>query len=190
MMALSTKGIYKKSINKRLSDAELAFLIALASWVMLFGAFILSFVLARIKTPLWPPPYIASFPILLPTLSTISVFLSSVLIHKGFTSWGENKKGDFQFFWGMGILLGIFFALLQFFALSTWIEGVEDFRTHVYSSSVAFLIVFHGLHFFVGIGGLVYQYFLKSKGQALKLWSWFWHFLGVIWLAIFLAIAL
>jgi len=172
----------------KLSNTELFFLVALASWTMLFGTFILSFTLARVKTPLWPPPFIESFPLTLPSISTLTIALSSIFLSKALTAFKSEKLGDFKFFWFLGMLTGVFFGVLQFIALKGWMTF--DVRGHVYSSSVAFLILFHGIHFVFGLGGLLWKFFRPSNVQSLRLWSWFWHFLGVVWLAIFLALAL
>jgi len=173
---------------EKLSNAELCFLVALASWAMLFGALILCFILARIKNPLWPPPYISSFPITLPCFSTITLGVSSLFITKALQLFRKKSLDEFKFFWSLGILTGIFFGILQFVALKNWMTF--DIRQHVYSSSVAFLIIFHGLHYAVGLSGLIWKYFKQGTIQSLRLWSWFWHFLGVVWLAIFLSIAI
>lgn len=171
-----------------ISNTELFFLIVLASWAMLFGTLILSFVLARVKTPLWPPPYIASFPVFLPSFSTLAVALSSVFVTKGFKSFKAQNLGDFKFYWLLSIVTGLLFGVLQVVALKNWMTF--DVRGHVYSSSVAFLILFHGIHFVCGLGGLLWKLFKPGTLQSLRLWSWFWHFLGVVWLAIFLVLAL
>ncbi|MEZ4815199.1 MAG: hypothetical protein R3A80_08360 [Bdellovibrionota bacterium] len=177
-----------KAENGKLSNAELFFLVSLASWVMLFGTLILSFILARIKTPLWPPPYIESFPLLVPSFSTLAIGLSSVFVTKGFSAYKLNKQSDFKFYWLLAIVTGLLFGTLQTIALTKWMTF--DVREHVYSSSVAFLILFHGVHFILGLSGLLFKFFNPSNIQSLRLWSWFWHFLGVVWLAIFMAIAL
>jgi heme/copper-type cytochrome/quinol oxidase subunit 3 len=177
----------KKTAGK-VSNAELCFLIAMASWAMLFGALILIYILARVKTPVWPPAYIASFPLLLPTFSTLSLGVSSLLVTKALKQREAGATADFKFYLLLGILCGILFGVLQYVALSSWMTF--DPRKHVYSSLVAFLIVFHGVHYLVGLSGLVFNYFKQYSFQSLRLWSWFWHFLGVVWLAIFMALAI
>lgn len=178
----------KNKVTDKLSNTELFFLVSLASWTMLFGTLILSFTLARVKTPLWPPPYIESFPLTLPSISTLTIAISSLFLTKAFNAFRNEKLADFKFFWFLGIITGVFFGILQFIALKNWMTF--DVRGHVYSSSVAFLILFHGIHFTFGLGGLLWKFFRPANAQSLRLWSWFWHFLGVVWLAIFLALAL
>ena len=180
------------SSGNKLSNAELCFLVAIASWMMLFGTFILSFLLARVKTPLWPPPYIASFPLLLPLMSTLAIAFSSLFISKTLKTIDVSEK-DSRFYFILTLVMGLLFGALQFWALKSWMTF--DVRKHVYSSSVAFLIIFHWMHYSVGMSGFLYKFFKPSptkelQKQSLKLWSWFWHFLGVVWLAIFMAIAI
>ena len=158
---------------------------------MLFGALILCFVLARVKSPVWPPLGISPIPRFLPTFSTLALGVSSVLVGKGFAAWkkGAPKFNDFKFFWGLGIFAGLAFGVLQAVALVQWMQTF-DVRGSVYSSSIAFLIIFHGLHFLLGLAGLVWKFLRPQSTQSLRLWSWFWHFLGIVWLAVFLVVIL
>jgi heme/copper-type cytochrome/quinol oxidase subunit 3 len=188
--------------NQKLSNVELFFLIGLASWAMLFAAFILSFLLARMKAPIWPPKEVEGFPSGLAFISTIALGLSSYFLTKAVKAWeiAQELKSyyrAFKFYWDLAIALGIFFGILQYAVFSQWVQSISerdthflDIRANVYSSSVAFLILFHGVHFIGGLGGLVWKLIKPQSLQSLKLWMWFWHFLGIVWLAIFLAIAL
>lgn len=187
--------------KKKLSNTELLFLIGLASWAMLFAAFILSFLLARMKAPIWPPKEVEGFPSGYALISTIAIGLSSYFLVKAVKAWEiaqelKSYLSAFKFYWNLAIVLGIFFGILQYSILAEWIQSISeketrflDIRTSVYSSSVAFLILFHGVHFIGGLGGLVWKIIKPQSLQSLKLWMWFWHFLGIVWLAIFLAIA-
>lgn len=171
---------------------------------MLFGALILCFVLARVKTPVWPPLEVPPFPKLLPLFSTLSIAVSSILVSKGMNEWVKAQKhlkvapenisvakgfSDFKFFWGLGIFAGIAFGVLQTIALGNWMRSF-DVRVNVYSSSVAFLIIFHWLHFLLGMSGLCWKFYRPINRQSLRLWSWFWHFLGCVWIAIFLVLVI
>jgi heme/copper-type cytochrome/quinol oxidase subunit 3 len=187
--------------KKKLSNTELLFLIGLASWAMLFAAFILSFLLARMKAPIWPPKEVEGFPSGYALISTIAIGLSSYFLTKAVKAWEIAQElrsylSAFKFYWNLAIVLGIFFGILQYSILAEWIQSISeketrflDIRTSVYSSSVAFLILFHGVHFIGGLGGLIWKIIKPQSLQSLKLWMWFWHFLGIVWLAIFLAIA-
>jgi heme/copper-type cytochrome/quinol oxidase subunit 3 len=187
--------------KKKLTNAELLFLIGLASWAMLFAAFILSFLLARMKAPIWPPKEVEGFPSGYALISTIAIGLSSYFLTKAVKAWEiaqelKSYLSAFKFYWNLAIILGIFFGILQYSILADWIQSISeketrflDIRTSVYSSSVAFLILFHGVHFIGGLGGLVWKIIKPQSLQSLKLWMWFWHFLGIVWLAIFLVIA-
>ena len=187
--------------KKKLSNVELFFLIGLASWAMLFAAFILSFLLARMRAPIWPTKEVEGFPSAYALISTIAIGLSSYFLTKAVKAWeiAQELKSyikAFKFYWNLAIILGIFFGILQYSILAEWIQSLSeketrflDIRTNVYSSSVAFLILFHGVHFLGGLGGLIWKYINPQSLQSLKLWMWFWHFLGIVWLAIFLAIA-
>lgn len=187
--------------KKKLSNVELFFLIGLASWAMLFAAFILSFLLARMRAPIWPTKEVEGFPSGYALISTIAIGLSSYFLTKAVKAWeiAQELKSyvkAFKFYWNLAIILGIFFGILQYSILAEWIQSLSEKETHfldirknVYSSSVAFLILFHGIHFLGGLGGLVWKQIKPQSLQSLKLWMWFWHFLGIVWLAIFLAIA-
>jgi heme/copper-type cytochrome/quinol oxidase subunit 3 len=171
--------------HKPLTNKQLLMLIVLASFGMLFGTFILSLMFARLRAPVWPPRGILPLDPWLPTLSTAAIVVSSILIHKAHAKFVEKRLEDFRYFWGLGLLLGILFMGLQSWALGSWyMEGVRVSQ-HLYASAVYVLIIFHGLHLSAGLAGLVHQYFYAKEESSLQAWSWFWHFLGVVWIIMF-----
>ena len=165
-------------------------MVAMASWAMLFGTFILSFLLARVKTPIWPPINIAAFPVAIPIISTFVILGSSIFVHRGYVAQKRQNLADFRFYWGFGLVLGLFFTGLQVYSLVQWFALGVDFKSHVYASSISFLVAFHALHLSVGLGGLGWKLVQPGRVETSKLWTWFWHFLDIVWVAIFMAIAL
>lgn len=169
---------------KPLTNAQLFMLIALASWTMLFGTFILSLGFARARAGVWPPPGITPLDPFLPGVATLALLASSILIHKGYKAFHSDPQ-SFRFFWGMGWLLGVFFVGLQLYALSSWyIQGVRA-SSHIYSSAVYVWIIIHAIHLFGALLGISYKYFHPKSEESLQLWGWFWHFIDVVWLVMF-----
>jgi cytochrome c oxidase subunit 3 len=91
--------------------------------------------------------------------------------------------------------LGIVFLLLQCLLWSRlWAAGLR-IDGGPYPSVFWALTVFHALHVLAGLGGLCYVAARGSRGLygpsrhvALRLWSGFWHFVGAVWAALYLAV--
>lgn len=166
---------------KPLSNQQLLMLLVLASFGMLFGTLVLSLIFARLRAPVWPPIGITPLDPTLPIISTLAILISSVLLHMAFRKFENNKREDFKYFWGLGVLTGILFLGLQSWSLGHWyLQGVRVSQ-HLYASAVYVMIIFHAFHLIVALSGIIHQYFKARSEETLQAWTWVWHFLGVVW---------
>jgi heme/copper-type cytochrome/quinol oxidase subunit 3 len=85
--------------GKILSNQQLLMLIFLASFGMMFGTFLLSLGIARMRLTLWPPPGVTPLDPWLPTISTIALITSSILVEKAYRKFQKSCLEDFRFFW-------------------------------------------------------------------------------------------
>lgn len=112
----------------------------------------------------------------------------------------ERFRTGFQFM-GITLALGLAFCILQ---VAGWLR-LTELKTTFFKTYPSFILLFSGLHFvhiIVGIIGLsavmaqsyknrnyVDGYILAlnpAKRTLLRMVSWFWHFLGVLWIGLFL----
>lgn len=161
--------------------------VALISFGMMFATLFLGYFLVRSNAPTWPPVEIANLPMLLPFLSTVVMALSS------FTYFKLEKEVTYRkHFWFATMALGIAFLVLQW---ELWgalnASGILASNGHVPSMVYAFTWL-HAAHIVMGLMTLMWLgHFIFRKPEAvteLKLMNVgkFWHFLGVVWLLMYL----
>jgi cytochrome c oxidase subunit 3 len=187
---ISTQKTYSK--NQSFSSTELATWIAISSFGMLFGTFLLSFMLAKVRFPVWPPVGVEPVPMAIPAISTLLLFVSSLLVERAL---GFRKKGEllkFKKIWFNAIFLGLCFLVSQVLLWSKLIDQGLTLNDHLYGGAVYALTGLHALHVLAGLGLLIWIFFkaqsLEIKSEAPKMVALFWHFLDVVWFLMFLLI--
>ena len=135
--------------------------------------------------------------------STATIFLSSVSLYLASRSFKQEHYGS-SFRWHViTFFLAIAFCLLQ---VAGWIR-VRDLGINFSQISGAFLYLLSGLHFTHIVFGLLglswilidsynYQSYLEGFIQSLnpvkltrlKIFTTFWHFVGALWLVLFLVL--
>lgn len=165
---------------------SVAMTVTLISFGMLFASLFLGYFLVRFNAPVWPPVEIENLPKLLPFLSTIVMGLSSV------TYYRFEKNTEKKVPWLTTVSLGILFLVLQVFlwkALAA--SGIFVSNGNVPSMVYAFTWL-HAGHIVIALGLVLWLgFYVFKKPEALtegKLINVgkFWHFLGVVWLLMYL----
>ena len=161
--------------------------VTLISFGMMFASLFLGYFLARFNAPVWPPVEIENLPQFLPFLSTLVMGLSSLTYYK--LEKSAEKRGAF---WFLTVGLGILFLVLQFNLWSALeASGILVTNGNVPSMVYAFTWL-HAAHIFMALGLLLWLgFYIFRRPQALtelKLVNVgkFWHFLGVVWLLMYL----
>lgn len=138
----------------------------------------------------WPPIGIELInPWGVPLLNTLLLFYSGVaatLAHHYFIS--QNKKGS-EFYLGIGIILGIFFVILQGYE---YYHSSFDIADSIYGSSFFMLTGLHGFHVITGLIFLSIIWFRLLKGHIpnviFDLGLLYYHFLDLVWILLFILI--
>jgi cytochrome c oxidase subunit 3 len=181
---MMTKNPEKEMTNFRNS---VAMTVTLISFGMMFASLFLGFFLIRFSAPVWPPVEIENAPKLIPFFSTIVMALSS------FTYWKMEKVSETRKkFWLATTALGILFLVSQW---SLWnalaSSGIFVSNGAVPSMVYAFTWI-HAAHIVIGLilmlwlGHLIFRSPLKLTEAKLINVGKFWHFLGVVWLIMYL----
>ena len=188
-----SKELSGNSINGSIKDqyiSNISTIVTLISFTMLFATLFLGYALYRLTSESWPPMGIEAPSLGLPMISTLVILLSSFtywMFEKNFEVSRENKG----WLW--------ITALLGFAFLGTQITLWSSLKASgLYSSSGIFgSIIFgftwiHAAHILLGIGALAWLA-VKLKMEEMKLMTVqnvgkFWHFLGIIWLIMFITI--
>jgi cytochrome c oxidase subunit 3 len=180
----------------RRSDDEvtsyIGMIIFLASWAMMFAALFFAYGVVRFRAPFWPPPDQPRLPILLPGLNTVVIAASSAAVASAVraSALGRSRRAFVGL--GAGAVLGAVFLLLQFVVwMNLWRAGLLP-SSGPYASVFYALTAFHALHVLVGLAALT-RLALRERVQrttrtAVRLWGMFWHFVGAVWLVLYLAV--
>lgn len=164
---------------------SVAMTVTLLSFGMLFFTLFLGYALVRFNSATWPPVEIQGMPKLLPFLSTLVIALSSL------TYWMMEKKNS-KALWFVTVALGLTFLSLQW---TLWSEltkaGILMSNGMVPSMVYAFTWV-HAGHIVLGLFALLWLGFQLYRGKLSQMQltnvGKFWHFLGVVWLVMYLTL--
>ena len=168
--------------------------IFLGSWAMMFAALFFAYAVVRIRAPMWPPPDQPALPILVPGLNTAVIAASSAVVALAVRSHALGRPRRASIGLALGAALGALFLALQAVVwVGLWRAGLVP-SGGPYPSVFYALTAFHALHVLVGLAGLgMLAIGRPSRGatrSAVRLWGMFWHFVGVVWVALYVAVYL
>jgi len=175
-----------------LDRVMMGLIVALASEVMLFGAFFTAFFYVRYTNyPVYPPePF--EIPVDSTGINTAILVSSSFTMHWALVS---IKRGNRR-----GLILGLLFTLimgLTFLGLQireyALLHGDDFTPEHGSFASVFFALTgLHGLHVFVGAVLLATAllralrgHYSPAKHMGVELSGIYWHFVDVVWVILY-----
>lgn len=130
----------------------------------------------------------------LPLLNTLILLTSGVTLTIAHHALKAGNRGVLNTFLGLTILLGCIFL---FFQAEEYIHAYRDLNltmgSGIYGSTFFMLTGFHGLHVTLGTVMLfiiwircLKGHFTKDDHFGFEAVAWYWHFVDVVWLALFL----
>jgi cytochrome c oxidase subunit III len=172
---------------------QVGVIVWLASELMFFsGLFAAFFSIRSASIHAWPPPgdKLDVTPVL---IATILLVLSSFTMQYGVYRGVRGSKWGFLGWLAMTFVLGGLFEGMQ---VSDYIGRPFGIDTDAFGSSFYTLTGFHFLHV---AGGLVGMIIIAARVlrtprwghrtmPAIEMLSYYWHFVDVVWIALFLAI--
>lgn len=167
-------------------------LLFLSSEVMFFGGLFATYFSARASfAGAWGPPTGAEpleiLPIALPI--TLILLTSSLTMHWAVRAIRRGEQGRLRLWLVVTLSLGILFLSGQAYDYTVLGFGISDgvFGTVFYT-----LTGFHGAHVFGGVVGLSILTARAGQGQfsarnhvAVEAVSYYWHFVDLVWVALF-----
>ena len=128
--------------------------------------------------------------------STIVIVLSSLFAIMAFKNLKKNDLVATNRLLIIALILGIIFSYFQFKGWSSLISEGHFFAGKDSNVAASFIYVLTGVHLAHLIAGLIvflvlfYKVRLKKYTQknylGFQLGVWFWHFLGILWIYLFL----
>ena len=178
-----------------ISNVVLGMLLFITSEVMFFGGLFAAYFNVRANAPQWPtinPETGHQFELaILPLVGPATVFLILSSFTCQFAVWAIRRDDRTGFLRNMGvtIVLGIAFLIGQGYDYATLGFGLSD---GVFGTTFYTLTGFHGAHVFGGVVMLSVVIYRGLAGQfsarhhdAVEATSLYWHFVDVVWIALF-----
>jgi len=182
--------VYRETRDMRL----LGFVLFLVSDVVLFSAFIFAYLYLRNSVPNWPPitntgHQLPRFDVAFAAVNSCVLFGSGATMHFAMENWKHLNKPAFNLWMIATIVLGITFLGGQVYEYQhvaiTWAGSTMG-------ATFFTLTGMHGFHVFIGIIYLITLYiqanngvYTGSKYFGLTAGTLYWHFVDVIWVALF-----
>jgi cytochrome c oxidase subunit III len=180
-----------QSKQEKLMQNSVAMTVALISFGMLFASLFLGYFLVRFNSPVWPPVEIEKLPQLLPLISTLVMLFSSftyLMMEK--KALAEESTG--KIWWWSTFSLGIAFLGTQWTLWATLKDTGILVSNGIVPSMVYAFTWLHAAHIVLALGALVwlsrFVFFKRADLTEIKLMNVgkFWHFLGVVWIIMYL----
>jgi cytochrome c oxidase subunit 3 len=186
----SVDPAYREQRDMRL----LGFVLFLVSDVVLFSAFIFAYLYLRNSVPDWPPitkdgHQLPRFDVAFAAINSCVLFGSGATMHSAMESWKHLNKPAFNMWMLATIVLGVMFLGGQAYEYShasiTWSGSTMG-------ASFFTLTGLHGIHVAIGVVYLITLFIQANKGVytgskyfGLTAGTLYWHFVDVIWVALF-----
>lgn len=185
-MNLNAQDDRKKHIRAK----KMMLLFSMLSIAMTFAGLTSAYIVSKSR-----PDWIIDFQ--LPSafmLSTVFIVLSSLSISMAKKNVNKNNITETSFWLGITFLLSIFFVVSQFSGFDQLISKGYFFtgpESTVTTSFLYVLAVLHLVHLFAGMIVLIVVIYNNQKNKyninklGFELAVTFWHFLGFLWLYLF-----
>jgi cytochrome c oxidase subunit 3 len=175
--------------------ADVGMILFLGSWAMMFAALFFGYGMLRVSAARWPPNG-ESLPLLLPALTTVLLVGSSGTLVLGLKSLRAGEPGKFlRRVIDTMTLGGLFIALQCVMWSSLWDSGLVPSSKGQLAGFLYLLTVVHAAHVAVGMALIVAllprawrREFTPDNHGAVRRTAMFWHFVSVVWLAIFASV--
>ncbi|UYW00759.1 cytochrome c oxidase subunit 3 [Flavobacterium agricola] len=184
--------INQEEYDKKAKSYKMLLWFGMISIVMMFAGFTSAYVISKSR-PDWLDDFQMPSAFL---FSTIVIILSSFTFHFAVKSVKHsNPKKASSMLW-LTLLLAIVFIILQFVGFGQVIDSGLYFtgtESTITTSFLYIVIIVHLAHLVGGIVSLLIVIYNNSKQKytaaqpvGIELSATFWHFLGVLWLYLFL----
>lgn len=188
---------YRPPHERSEATAKLGMVLFLGSWAMMFGALFFAYGVMRSRAPMWPPADQPRLPLSTGIINTAVLACSSVLLHGALVAIRRNRRSAAGMLLVLTAIFGAAFLGLQMRSWSHMALTGFSPSSGPYASVFYGLTWLHAAHVVVGVLALGYLVFRTSRGAysaprhlPIRLWSMYWHFVGVVWGLMFVLIYL
>ena len=179
------------------ANSYVGIVVALASWGMMFAGIFFMYAALRARAPSWPPVGMPRLPTSWAWGSTAAIAASSVTFDRALASLKAGEGERFKKLLATTIVLGFAFLQLQ---ILVWMQvrslGVY-MSNGIYGSIFFGFTYLHAAHIVVGLMAAGWVYYRARKGHYtahnwfnVRSVAYFWHFVGAVWLVMFVTLFL
>jgi cytochrome c oxidase subunit 3 len=170
------------------SNAWVAVLMFLGAEAMFFAGLIGAYLVFRLGSPLWPPPFQPRLPVVVTGLNTLILIASAVTMHWSLKSVRGNDRQTLMRCLVYTAALGAIFLVIQGFEWLRLIHYGLTVSSSVYGGLFYTLIGFHGLHVFGALIWLLVVLLQAKRGRfskahhvGLQTCAMYWTFVVALW---------
>ncbi len=175
---------------------KLAMWTFIGSECMLFGTLIATYMAYRGKSTVGPHPHeILNIP--LTTLSTFDLLMSSLLMVLALDAVLRDNRRRARLWLAGTALFGLFFLGFQAYEFTHFVHEGLTLQRNLFGSTFYTLTGFHGGHVTLGVIMLLTLLILDFRGKLgvadapkVEVIGLYWHFVDIVWIAIFTLIYL
>jgi cytochrome c oxidase subunit III len=183
---------YPSPHAKAHTTAYIGMVIFIGAWAMMFACFFFAYGALRVGAKEWPPTGQPMLPLGMPALNTLVLVLSSAALEAGIFGVRRGRVAVLGPMVLLSALFGALFLVLQYaVGAKLYADGLTP-DTGPYASVFYGLAGVHALHVAVGVLALVWlsmrafqKRYNAPQHLPVRLWSVYWHFVGVVWLLMF-----
>lgn len=169
------------------SNARLALLMFIAAEAMFFAGLIGAFIVFRVASPTWPPPFQPRLPVGVTGVNTAVLLLSGVAMRFAMRAALRGTTGQIGRWLTAAAALGAVFLAVQGYEWVRLLRYGLALSSGVYGSTFYTLIGCHGAHVLGALFWLLVVLFqarrgrLARGGQAVRLCGMYWTFVVGLW---------
>jgi cytochrome c oxidase subunit 3 len=168
----------------------------LGSECMFFGSLIATYMIYKGKDKVGPHPHeILNIP--LTSVSAFVLLMSSLTMVLALAAIQKKNMGGTRLWLAVTASLGMAFVGFQIYEFNHFMHEGLLLSTNLFGSTFYVLTGFHGTHVTVGVIWLWTLFFLTFTGRIgpgndldVEICGLYWHFVDVVWIAIFTLIYL
>jgi len=175
--------------QKGMDTALMGMMLFIASEIMFFAGLFGAYFTFRGQAQVWPPQGFEVEPFPLPAILTVILVTSSFTMQYATIAIRRGDRTAMNRALTVTLLLGLIFLAGQLYDYANLPFSI---RSGVYGSLFFTMTGFHGAHVLGGAIGIfvvlsrgVSGQFSKEHHVAVEAVHWYWHFVDVVWIALF-----
>ena len=170
------------------SNAWLATVMFLGAEAMFFAGLIGAFIVFRIGSSIWPPPFQPRLPVGITGVNTIVLLASAVTMHMALRSVRAGAMRRLKRMLATTAALGGVFLLIQGYEWARLIHFGLTVSSSIYGALFYTLIGFHAFHVAGALAWLILVfvrahrgYFSRQKYTGVQVCAMYWTFVVALW---------